>query len=165
MDNFWSEYTTEKEIKDFDESMRNIALNLLGDRTDIHKHRSLGFSGNFRDFIRGLYGIQQGEIAMKDDFPRYFSDWHVDKRGSFWDERLMNPQDFLGMLNNYGLSEDFLNSLFKTEGWLTKNIESARRRALRSKGEETPLWMSYRDKDSNPTWTHVYGVSPIWVNK
>ena len=102
---------------------------------------------------------------MKDDFPRYFSVWHVDKRVSFWDERLMNPQDFLGMLNNYGLSEDFLNSLFKTEGWLTKNIESARRRALRSKGEETPLWMSYRDKDSNPTWTHVYGVSPIWVNK
>jgi hypothetical protein len=165
MDNFWSESTTERERKEFDESMRNIALNLLGDRTDIDKQRSLGFSGNFRDFIRGLYGIQQGEISMGDDFPSYFSNWDANRRGSFWDERLMNPQDLLGMLNNYGLSEDFLNSLFKTEGFLTKVIEGTRRRALRSKGEETPLWMRHRDNNNNPTWTHVYGVSPMWITE
>ena len=160
MDNFWSEDTTEKERKAFEESMQNIALNLAGDNPNIGRWQNLMTTVNFRDFIRGLYGIQQGEISMGDDFPSYFSDWNKDRRGSFWDERLMSPQDLLGMLSSYGISEDFLLQNYPKYMY---HIEKMRGRALRNSTGEGSLWSRHTDKRNEPTWTHAYGVSPFWV--
>ena len=143
-------FNDEKMRKAFEESMNNIALNLKSNNPNIHERNKLDLGATFRDFIRGLFSIQQAEMMESKGFPR------LGKKefSQYWDQNLMSIDDLFNFLGKYGIGRDYWEGL---DPRYLEQAQKMRNRVVKSE-TDNPYGM-WRNTD----WAPYYGVSPYFI--
>jgi hypothetical protein len=144
-------FQDEKMRKEFEDSMNNIALNLKSNNPNIHERNRLGLGATFRDFIEGIFSIQQAEMMESKDFPRLRG---KEKFSQYWNENLMSIDDLYNFLGKYGIGKDYWENL---DPRYLDYVEKVRNRVIK-RGTDNPHGM-WRNTD----WANYYGVSPYYV--
>jgi len=145
-------FEDEKMRKEFENSMNNIALNLKSNNPNIDESNRLKLGPTFRDFILGLFSIQQGEMMQSKDFPNL----RKKEFSEYWDQNLMSMDDLYNLLGKYGIGKDYWESI---DPRYLEEAEKMRRRIIK-RGTDNPygMWRS-------PEWANSYGVSPYYVER